>query len=129
MNNLTRRELQITELRTHGLLPIQIGDKLTISENTVNNHLASIFKKVEVNNVVSLTRWYIYNIELSRIVRTVVAVFFAVQFSLWHDVDMRRSRRRSLRRSSRRRYAVISKCITLGSLCSGGYSNQIINNK
>jgi DNA-binding CsgD family transcriptional regulator len=51
---LTRRELEIVNLLFLGLKNSEISDKLFISEHTVENHLKSIYKKLEVKNRASL---------------------------------------------------------------------------
>lgn len=51
---ITRREREITHLVTAGLKNSEIAKKLFISENTVDNHIKSIFKKMGVHNRTSL---------------------------------------------------------------------------
>lgn len=110
MEILTKREIQIAELRTFGLMPNQIGERLNISENTVNNHLQNIFRKANVNNAISFTRWFIYKFEVSKIARMLVVIFLSLQFAIVSaNIDMRRSGRRGLRRTSRRQYVVLKK--------------------
>ena len=45
---LTRREMEVLKLLSVGLYNKEIGEKLSISERTVKNHISSIFKKIEV---------------------------------------------------------------------------------
>ena len=45
---LTERELEILRLAAHGLTNKQIGARLSISDRTVQNHLANIYAKLEV---------------------------------------------------------------------------------
>ena len=47
---LTHRESEILEYLVRGLSNQDIGEKLVISETTVKNHLAHIFKKLKVSN-------------------------------------------------------------------------------
>jgi DNA-binding NarL/FixJ family response regulator len=47
---LTHRESEILEYLVRGLSNQDIGQKLVISETTVKNHLAHIFKKLKVSN-------------------------------------------------------------------------------
>ena len=47
-SNLTARELEILKMLTKGLTNKQIGHALTISENTVRNHVNSIIEKLDV---------------------------------------------------------------------------------
>src|SRR5215467_5881403 len=47
-SNLTTRESEILEMLAKGLTNKQIGTALTISENTVRNHVNSIMEKLEV---------------------------------------------------------------------------------
>jgi DNA-binding NarL/FixJ family response regulator len=47
---LTSREREILTLLSEGLLKKEIGDRLNISTNTVSNHIAHIYEKLEVQN-------------------------------------------------------------------------------
>lgn len=47
-SNLTPRELEILEMLAKGLTNKQIGTGLSISDNTVRNHVNSIMEKMEV---------------------------------------------------------------------------------
>lgn len=53
---LTRREQQILELVTEGLKSKEIAEQLEVSVRTVEAHRFSLMKKVEVHNVVDLTK-------------------------------------------------------------------------
>ncbi len=48
VESLTRREIEILKLVAQGMFNKQIGIKLEITERTVKNHVASIFKKIGV---------------------------------------------------------------------------------
>jgi len=48
--NLTARELEVLELLAKGLTNKEIGNTLTISDNTVRNHVISIIEKLEVSD-------------------------------------------------------------------------------
>lgn len=48
--NLTGRELEILKMLAKGLTNKQIGKALTISDNTVRNHVNSIIEKLEVSD-------------------------------------------------------------------------------
>ncbi|MDD5007211.1 MAG: helix-turn-helix transcriptional regulator [Syntrophorhabdaceae bacterium] len=61
---LTKREIEVVFLVSEGLKNSEIGQKLFISEYTVENHLRSIYEKLSVKNRTSLA------CELSRITRT-----------------------------------------------------------
>jgi len=52
--NLTRREIDITHLVSTGMTNHEIADHLCISVRTVQNHLRSIYDKVQVHNRTSL---------------------------------------------------------------------------
>lgn len=54
---LTRRELEIANLCTKGLLNKEIADLLNISQRTVENHKNNLFKKLGINNTVELMRY------------------------------------------------------------------------
>lgn len=47
---LTRRELEVLALIVEGLSNPEIGARLSISKLTVNNHLRSIYTKLNVNS-------------------------------------------------------------------------------
>lgn len=47
-NKLTRREIEVLQLITEGLLNKEIAQKLCISEKTVKNHVSNIFRKIDV---------------------------------------------------------------------------------
>lgn len=49
-SSITARELEILEMIAKGLTNKQIASALTISENTVRNHLNSIMEKLEVSD-------------------------------------------------------------------------------
>jgi DNA-binding NarL/FixJ family response regulator len=52
---LSQRELEVVSLLAKGLTNKEIGEKLFISEYTVENHLRSIYRKMDVNNRTSVT--------------------------------------------------------------------------
>lgn len=47
-NHLTKREIEVLQLITEGLLNKEIAQTLCISEKTVKNHVSNIFKKINV---------------------------------------------------------------------------------
>lgn len=53
---ITKRELSIIELLKEGLNPIEIADKLFISERTVTTHITNIYKKVGVSDRLNLLK-------------------------------------------------------------------------
>jgi|GraSoiStandDraft_13_1057314.scaffolds.fasta_scaffold1675432_1 two-component system, NarL family, response regulator DegU len=55
MQDLTRREYEVAELAASGYSNKQIGDRLNISEQTVKNHMHSVFRKLSLSNRVELT--------------------------------------------------------------------------
>ena len=55
MSELTLREYEVARLVATGYSNKQIGDRLKISEQTVKNHLQSIFRKLALSNRVELT--------------------------------------------------------------------------
>lgn len=49
-NELSQREIEVLKLVSAGMTNVEVGKKLFISENTVKNHVQSIFKKLRVAN-------------------------------------------------------------------------------
>jgi len=54
--NLSKRELEILELLTHGNTNTKIADNLFLSEYTVQTHIRNIYSKLHVNNKFSAIR-------------------------------------------------------------------------
>ncbi|MBN2520527.1 MAG: response regulator transcription factor [Bacteroidales bacterium] len=61
ISSLTKRELEIIKLLCEGYTNSKIARSLFISKKTVDNHRNNIMKKLEVHNVVELTRLCIKN--------------------------------------------------------------------
>lgn len=57
--NLTRREKEIMELLSLGLLNKEIAEKLFISTNTVKNHAKRIYKKLGTKNRIEALRIFL----------------------------------------------------------------------
>ena len=55
MADLTLREREVAKLVASGFTNREIGQRLSISEQTVKNHLQSIFRKLALSNRVELT--------------------------------------------------------------------------
>ncbi len=55
---LSERELEVITLLSKGLIYKEISDQLTISANTVKNHLKNIYKKLHVQNKVEAVNKY-----------------------------------------------------------------------
>ncbi len=55
--NLTKRELQIAELCSQGMLNKEIAAELGISQRTVETHKNNLFRKLGINNTVELMRY------------------------------------------------------------------------
>ncbi len=58
-NDLTPRELQVLRLVAQGLKDTQISEKLVISHRTVNAHITSIYRKINVTSRSAATRYAI----------------------------------------------------------------------
>ena len=56
-SDLTERELDVLRLVTEGLTNKEIGDRLVLSHRTVQNHLYSIFSKLDVTTRSAATRY------------------------------------------------------------------------
>ncbi|HYX50423.1 MAG TPA: response regulator transcription factor, partial [Ktedonobacteraceae bacterium] len=58
-NGLTPREFDVLRLVSQGLTDAQIAEKLVISRRTVNAHLTSIYRKINVTSRSAATRYAI----------------------------------------------------------------------
>lgn len=50
IEKLTKRELDVLKLLSHGMYNKEVAEELNISERTVKNHVSNIFKKIEVTD-------------------------------------------------------------------------------
>ncbi|SON61491.1 Transcriptional regulatory protein DegU [Mycobacterium simulans] len=57
--SLTERETEVLRYVAKGLSAKQIGEKLSLSHRTVENHIQATFRKLQVGNRVELTRYAI----------------------------------------------------------------------
>ena len=55
--NLTRRELEVLDLLTHGLTIAQIAEQLVIGKVTAKFHVRNIYDKLEVSSRAAATRY------------------------------------------------------------------------
>ena len=55
--SLTRREKEVAALIERGLTNRRISTELTISERTVDNHVANILKKLGLRSRAQITGW------------------------------------------------------------------------
>jgi len=56
-DGLTAREVEVLRLLAQGLTDAQIAEQLIISPRTVNNHLTSIYQKIQVSSRSAATRY------------------------------------------------------------------------
>ncbi len=56
-DGLTVREVEVLRLLAQGLTDAQIAEQLVISPRTVNNHLTSIYSKIQVSSRSAATRY------------------------------------------------------------------------
>ncbi len=56
-DSLTTREVEVLRLLAQGLTDAQIAEQLVISPRTVNNHLTSIYSKIQVSSRTAATRY------------------------------------------------------------------------
>jgi predicted ATPase/class 3 adenylate cyclase/DNA-binding CsgD family transcriptional regulator len=56
-DSLTTREVEVLRLLAQGLTDVQIAEQLVISPRTVNNHLTSIYSKIQVSSRAAATRY------------------------------------------------------------------------
>jgi len=61
ISDITEREAEIIRLLAQGLSSKDIGDKLFISNRTVDTHRTNIMTKLGLNNVAGLIRWAFNN--------------------------------------------------------------------
>lgn len=61
-NDLTRREVEILAMLTHGATNKGISDKLYISPHTVRTHLNHIFAKIKVSSRLEASAWAAENL-------------------------------------------------------------------
>ncbi len=57
LNQLTKREIEILRLVAQGLSDVQVAERLVLSPRTVNAHLTSIYRKLDVNSRAAATRF------------------------------------------------------------------------
>jgi DNA-binding NarL/FixJ family response regulator len=58
-SDLTARELEVLRLVAQGWTDAQIAEQLVISRRTVNAHLTSIYRKIQVSTRSAATRYAI----------------------------------------------------------------------
>jgi len=58
-DGLTAREVDVLHFLAQGLTDAQIAGQLVISPRTVNNHLTSIYQKIQVSSRSAATRYAI----------------------------------------------------------------------
>ncbi len=56
---ISERETEVLRLVATGLTARQIADRLVVSHRTVQNHVQSTLRKLQLHNKVELTRWAI----------------------------------------------------------------------
>lgn len=61
MADITEREAEIIRMLAQGLSSKEIGDKLFISNRTVDTHRTNIMQKLGIHNVAGLIRWAFNN--------------------------------------------------------------------
>ena len=59
LDGLTTREVEVLRLLAQGMTDAQIAEQLVISPRTVNNHLTSIYQKIQVSSRSAATRYAI----------------------------------------------------------------------
>lgn len=108
---LTPREYEVACLRSTDMLPVQIADELHITENTVINHLKSIYSKLNIHSAISLTRWCIYNIELKEVSKYAFIILMCMHFTI-ESYGVNFYRRVRTVRSGRKEYITLLKLTT-----------------
>jgi DNA-binding NarL/FixJ family response regulator len=59
LNQLTKREIEILRLVSQGLRDAQVAERLVLSPRTINAHLTSVYRKLDVNSRAAATRFAI----------------------------------------------------------------------
>jgi DNA-binding CsgD family transcriptional regulator/tetratricopeptide (TPR) repeat protein len=59
ISKLTKREIEILRLVAQGLSDAQVAERLVLSPRTVNAHLTSVYRKIDVNSRAAATRFAI----------------------------------------------------------------------
>lgn len=63
--NLTVCEIQVAKELADGLCVKEIAQKYNLSVHTIDTHKNNLFQKLDVHNIATLTRRWIYEIELA----------------------------------------------------------------
>jgi DNA-binding NarL/FixJ family response regulator len=59
LRDLTKREIEVLRLVAQGLSDAQVAEHLVLSPRTVNAHLTSVYRKLDVNSRAAATRFAI----------------------------------------------------------------------
>jgi DNA-binding CsgD family transcriptional regulator len=59
ISKLTKREIEVLRLIAQGLSDAQVAERLVLSPRTVNAHLTSVYRKIDVNSRAAATRFAI----------------------------------------------------------------------
>ncbi|HEX9645462.1 MAG TPA: response regulator transcription factor, partial [Acidimicrobiia bacterium] len=57
LDQLTKREREVLQHIARGYTYREVGDQLFISPKTVENHMSSVLRKLQLSNRHQLTRW------------------------------------------------------------------------
>lgn len=72
--NLTQREVEILLLLYTGLTQNEIGVKLSLSRNTIRNHVQNVCAKLNVNSTIGTLQWYIDSILMAEYGRSFIDI-------------------------------------------------------
>lgn len=95
---LTRTEKEIARMYATGMSKKEIAYKRNLSELTVQNHLANIYRKVEVQKTSELCVWWFcttFRINLERVVGVVLLGLFLFYEAQVNRMDFIRNDRRT----------------------------------
>jgi len=59
LNQLTKREIEVLRLVAQGLSDTQVAERLVLSPRTINAHLTSVYRKLDINSRAAATRFAI----------------------------------------------------------------------
>lgn len=110
---LSKTEAEIARLLAIGKSSKEVADLRCISEVTVQNHRANIYRKTGVQKATELCVWWFcrtFGIKIEQVMALGLLLAFCVYEYENTDQDINRSRRQELRESRTRARGIESEC-------------------